>query len=563
MASAASLITKLMNSLPPGSVKNVDIVSPHEILVEVDRRSISKAVEVAYWGLGGFLSTMVGVDMRPVENGFRVYYVLSIEEGVEGEKLWLTIWTRIPWNDPRYPSSTPSVPAASWYEREALDLLGLEPVNHPDPRRLVLPDDWPEGLYPLRNDYDHSFRPPPREGRYEFRPEDVVGEVTQISVGPIHPAADEPAQFRLFLDGEEIVDVDYRMFYVHRGIEKIAVSRMTYNQVPFIAERICGICGYAHSCCYCQAVEKALRVEVPERAEFIRTVMLEVERIHSHLLNLAIACHLAAFDTGFMELMRVREVAMKIAELLSGGRKTYGLNLVGGVRRDIPRDRVEKVLSMLRALRSEYREVMEIVLGNRLLSSRCEGVGVLPRDVARALSVVGPVARGSGVPRDTRYDHPYAAYGRIGVEPITESGGDVWSRLVVRAREVLQSIEIIEHALDAMPSGPIAVDEIELTPLRVGIGAVEAPRGEDVHFVITSHGPKLLRWRVRASTYNNWPALPYMARGYTLADFPLIVASIDPCYSCTERVIVVRKGGARTVLSYDHLVHLCRKRSRA
>ncbi len=557
-----SYVSKLISMLPPGSVKDVYVASPHKAFVEVDRRSIDEAVAVAYWSLGGFLSTMVGVDMRPRESGFRVYYVLSIEEGISGEKLWLVIWCRVPWHDPKYPSSTPRVPAANWYEREVRDLLGIEAENHPDPRRLVLPDDWPDGLYPLRNDFEYCERPPGRPSRYRFMPEKVEGDgIVQVAVGPVHPLADEPAQFRLFVDGEKIVDVDYRMFFVHRGIEKLGSSKLTYNQVPFIAERICGICGYAHACCYCQAVEEALGVEVPERAQYIRTVLLEVERIHSHLLNLGLACHLAAFDWGFMELFRVREIAMKIAEILTGGRKTYGMNVVGGVRRDIPIDRAKKVLDMLKELKSEYLKVLDAIASNRLLQSRCENVGVLPRGVARSLSVVGPVARGSGLPRDTRYDHPYAAYRELGVKPIVESGGDVWSRLIVRAREVLQSIEIIEHALDRMPLGPIVAEKIEPRDMVHGIGAVEAPRGEDVHFVIVRRDSRLFRWRVRASTYNNWPAIPYMSRGYTIADFPLIVASIDPCYSCTERVIVVDvKRGLVKELSYDRIVYMCRKR---
>jgi len=556
-------ISRLIARVPPGTVKEVNIVEPTKAYVEVSRERIADAVEAAYWALGGYLSTMAGVDMRPIEGGFRVYYVISVEEGIEGEKLWLIIWCRVPWHDPRYPSATPRVPAANWYEREARDLLGLEPVGHPDPRRLVLPDDWPDGIYPLRNDFEFFERPPRAPRRYEFRPEVVEGEgVVQVSVGPIHPAADEPGHFRLFVDGERIVDVDYRLFFVHRGIEKLGSSRLTYNQVPFIAERICGICGYAHACCYCQAVEEALHVDVPERAEYIRTILLEVERLHSHLLNLGLACHLAAFDWGFMELFRIRELAMKMAEILTGSRKTYGMNVVGGVRRDIPKDRAKKVLELVKQLRAEYTKVLDIVSSNRLLLGRCENVGVLPRDVARALSVVGPTARGSGLPRDTRYDHPYAAYKYIGVKPITESGGDIWSRLLVRAKEVLQSMEIIEQALDAMPTGPIMAEEVEPIDMAHGVSAVEAPRGEDVHFVITRRDSRVFRWRVRASTYNNWPAIPHMSRGYTVADFPLIVASIDPCYSCTERVVIIDvKRGSRVETSYEYLKHLCRKES--
>ncbi len=560
-----SLIKKLRGTLPENAVENINVVNDR-VYVEVKLNSLPEVVGSVYWELGGYLSNMVGVDDRFVDGYYRLYYILSIEEGwSEGEsKPWVIVVAKVPWDKQSFPSTTPRVPAASWYEREVRDLLGLEPENHPDPRRLVLPDDWPEGVYPLRKDFRFSEKPEPTPSKYVFRPEEVEGEgIVQIPMSPLHVLADEPSQFRLFVDGEKIVDVDYRMFYVHRGIEKLAEERLTYNQVPFIAERICGICGYAHSTAYCQAVEEALGIQVPERAEYIRTVMLEVERIHSHLLNLGIACHFTAFDWGFMELFRIREKIMKAAEILSGGRKTYGMNLVGGVRRDIPRDKCVKIIELLREVRREFSKAIEVITSNSLFIKRCENVGLLPAHIARALSPVGPVARGSGLPRDTRWDHPYAAYKQIRVKPVVEKGCDVLARVLVRVREVVDSIDIIEQALDSMPGGPIMYDGVlEITDYSRGLGYVEAPRGEDVHFVILKRDSRLHRWRVRASTYNNWAVIPYMSRGYTIADFPLIVGSIDPCYSCTERVVVVnlRSGGAR-VYSHNDLVELSRRAS--
>ena len=543
-------------------VRDVD-VGDGKILVHVDREYLASIVAKIYWSLGGYLSSMIATDDRGIDGHYKVYYVLSIEEGIEDirGKPWVIVYTLIPWDDPCYPSVTREVPAASWYEREARDLLGLEPKGHPDPRRLVLPDDWPEGVYPLRKDFKYSSRPRAQPQPYRFMPAEVSNGITQIPLSPVHPVADEPSQFRLYVDGEVVVDVDYRFSYVHRGIEKLAEERFTYNQVPFLAERICGICGYAHSCAYCQAVEEALGIEVPERAEYIRSVMLEVERIHSHLLNLGILCHLVAFDWGFMELFRVREKAMKIAEILSGARKTYGMNIIGGVRRDVTRDRLLKAMSVLKELRRDYSKVINVVLDNGILRRRCEGVGVLPPKVARALSPVGPTARGSGLRRDTRYDHPYAAYKYYGVKPVVESGCDVYSRIMVRAREIIDSIDLIEHMLDSLPQGPVMFQgRVELGDYVRGLGYVEAPRGENVHFVILKRDSRVHRWRVRASTYNNWPVLPFMARGYTLQDFPVILASIDPCYSCTERILIVdtRSNSVRET-TYSRLIHLSRK----
>ncbi len=565
MSGIENVVGRLREVLPENAVCSVSVENG-KVYVEVQPNLLPDAASSVYWELGGFLSTMIGTDDRYVDGYFRLYYVFSIEEGREEErgKPWVIVMVKIPGDKPSFPSITPRVPAASWYEREVRDLLGLEPENHPDPRRLVLPDDWPEGVHPLRKEFKFDERPEPVPSEYQFRPEEIEGEgIVQVPMSPLHVMADEPSQFRLFVDGERIVDVDYRMFYVHRGIEKIAEERLTYNQVPFIAERVCGICGYAHSTAYCQAVEDALGIEAPERAEYIRTIMLEIERLHSHLLNLGVACHLAAFDWGFMELFRIREKIMKAAEILSGGRKTYGMNLVGGVRRDIPRDKAKKVIELLREVRREFSKTIDIITSNPLFLRRCENVGVLPTHVARALSAVGPTARGSGIPRDTRWDHPYAAYKYIRVKPVVEKSCDVLGRVMVRAREVMDSLDIVEHALDGMPGGPIMYDgDIEIADYARGLGYDEAPRGENVHFVVVKRDSRLHRWRVRASTYNNWPSIPYMSRGYTMADFPLIVGSMDPCYSCTERVVVVDvKSRSTRVFSHNELIKLSRKAS--
>ncbi len=519
-----------------------------------------------FWELGGRLATVVGSDERSLRGQYVVYYPLAMDftgEVGDGSKCWVVIASLIPPEDPRYPSVTNDVPAANWAEREARDLLGLEPQGHPDPRRLVLPDDWPDNVYPLREDMDYRYSPKGELRSYEFQPSIRVSrgaELIELPVGPIHPASDEPGQFRVYVDGEEVVDFDYRLFHIHRGIEKLGVSRMTYNQVPFLAERICGICGYAHSCCYCQAVEDAFKVEVPERAEYIRSVMLEIERVHSHMLIVGLGLHLAAFDWGFMQLFKARERVMDLAEVLTGNRKTYGMNVVGGVRRDFTADRVRKALEIIRRVRREYREVLDVILSNRSVVDRLSSIGILERDVARALGVLGPTARGSGLKIDVRRDHPYAAYRELPLEVKVRSEGDVLSRHLVRLEEVFNSLDMIEHALDRLPGGPVMAEKVEPVPHVRNLSSVEAPRGETFHFIVTGKYSMLIRWKVRAPTYNNWSAMPHMCRGYTLADIPLILTSIDPCYSCTERALIinVRNGSVKRV-SWSELVHRCRK----
>ncbi len=534
--------------------------TPDQVTLTVDLDYLPQVVAAAYYRLGGWLSSVIGNDERRLNGAFALYYVLSMEHERPEENFWLTIKALVPPEKLEFPSVTPLVPAAAWYERDVRDLLGIHPVNHPDPRRLVLPDDWPDGLHPLRKDaMDYRFRPEAAtdEETYEFV--NVEGEgIMEVPLGPLHVTSDEPGHFRLFVDGETIVDADYRLFYCHRGLEKLAENRMDYDQVHFLAERICGICGYAHSIAYTTAVERAIGLEVPERARYLRTILLEVERLHSHLLNLGLACHFTGFDSGFMQFFRVREKAMRIAEILSGARKTYGVNLIGGVRRDILKEERDQVVDLLAECRRETDDLIAILLNTPNLRKRTVGVGVLDRKVARDFSPVGPNVRGSGFQRDTRSDHPYLAYDSIPWEVVTAEGCDVFSRVLVRAKEVYETFNIIQHCLQELPGGPVLVEGFTYKPHRYALGYVEAPRGEDVHWVMTCDNQKLYRWRPRASSYNNWPAIRFMLRGNAISDAPLIIASIDPCYSCTERVTVVdiKKKKAKDI-SYKELERYC------
>jgi Ni,Fe-hydrogenase III large subunit len=379
-----------------------------------------------------------------------------------------------------------------------------------------------------------------------------------IPMGPFFPVLEEPAHWRLFVEGETIVGCDYRGFYNHRAIEKLGDSVMTYDKLPFLAERICGICGFIHSTCSCQAVEKAAGIEVPARARYIRTVMLELERIHSHLLWLGIAGHIIGFDTVLMQSWRIREPIMWLSEEISGNRKTYGMNCVGGVRRDITPELADKLRDVLVPVEREVAAVRQAIVGDTVLHARTKGVGVLTKESAEQVAVVGPPARASGLAIDARVDHPYAAYGEVPPRVCVQSDGDVWARVVVRLDELEDSIRIIRTALAEMPAGPIRAEITEEIPAgRIGISVVEAPRGEAVHFVMTGGDNRAYRWRVRAPTYPNLQAVPVMVKGGMLADVPITIGSLDPCFSCTERVeaVDVRKGEVR-VFSQEELLRM-------
>jgi Ni,Fe-hydrogenase III large subunit/Ni,Fe-hydrogenase III component G len=542
--------------------------APDQVTVTVDLNSLPVVVETLYYQQGGWLATVVGNDERPLNGNFALYYVLSVEGSADasaqdGQKAYVVVRSLIPPHSLEFPAVTPRVPAAIWYEREVRDMFGLQPVGLPDERRLVLPDDWPDGLYPLRKDtMDYRLRPDPttEDETYDFI--DVEGEgIVQVPLGPLHITSDEPGHFRLYVDGEQILDADYRLFYVHRGMEKLAESRLNYDQITFLADRICGICGYAHNVAYTTSVERALGIDVPERAQFIRVLLLEVERLHSHLLNLGLACHFVGFDTGFMQFFRVREKTMKMAELLTGARKTYGMNLIGGVRRDILKHERVQTLQWITELRSEVQRLVSMLVDTPNLVQRTLDIGRLEPQVARDYSPVGPTLRGSGFARDIRVIHPYCAYDRVPWTVISKTGCDVLSRTLIRAEEFFECLSMVERCLEIMPEGPILVEGFNYKPYQFALGYVEAPRGEDIHWSMLGDNQKIYRWKCRASSYNNWPALRYMLRGNTISDAPLIVASIDPCYSCTERVTVVdvRKQKA-TIVPYKEMERYCRER---
>ena len=474
-------------------------------------------------------------DRREQDGRYTVSYIFSFDR----EKIFLCIQVAVDSTDPNIGSITPIIAGANWSERETRDLVGINLRGHPDPRRLVLADDWPQELYPLRKDFPYDYKPP-SEPQNKVPLKKPPKGTKVIPIGPFYPVLEEPAYFKLFVDGETIVDCDYRGFYSHRGIEKMGDSKLTYNQICFIAERICGICGFIHSTCYCEAVERAAGIEVPLRAHYIRTIMLELERIHSHLLWLGIAVHIIGFDTLLMQSWRIREPVMWLCEKISGNRKTYGMNLIGGVRRDIPSSIYDEIVRVVERIERQTKEVIDAVMDDTSLHVRLKDVGVLTKEVARDICTVGPTARGSNIRIDSRVDHPYAAYDRIDFEVAVESGCDIWARTLVRLKETIESVKIVKQCLLEMPDGPIMGEVMEEIPAgREAICCVEAPRGEAIHYVLTGQDNRPYRWRVRAPTYANLQCVPHIIKGERIADVPIIVGSLDPCYSCTERMAVV------------------------
>jgi len=357
----------------------------------------------------------------------------------------------------------------------------------------------------------------------------------KIPIGPYHPALEEPYKLDLICEDEIILDAKLHIGFNFRGIEHLAETR-NYVQVVALMERVCGICSNIHTLTLCQAMENLLEVAPPPRALYIRVIMAELERLHSHVLWAGVAGKLMGFKTMFMTCFALREKVMDILQAISGNRVNYAMNRIGGVNRDIADPAA--ILTMLDNLEREIvRQVIPVFTTSSTALSRCAGIGVLTREKAISCGTVGPTARASGLPQDIRRAAPYAAYAELDFNVPVETGGDVRARLLVRALEILESCKILRQALAKLPSGELCAEIEEIVfPTGTATSRVEAPRGEVIYSVSweeDSDNPS--RVHVRTPTYVNMPSVRWMVLGARLSDAPLIQASIDPCYSCTDR----------------------------
>jgi len=396
-----------------------------------------------------------------------------------------------------------------------------------------------------------------------------------VPIGPVHPALKEPIRFQFDLDGERIVGVDIKPGFAHRGIEYMGMRR-NLIQVLYLAERICGICSISHPLALTQAVENAAGIEVPPRAQYIRTIIGELERIHSHLLWAGVGAHELGFDTLLHLTWKIREKSMDLLEQLTGNRVDYAIPIFSGVRRDIPDEKAHLAYEALDYYRGLLDKMIDAYLHDKSVEMRTRNVGVLSYDDAVALCAVGPTARASGVKKDVRQDMPYLAYADMEIKAITpedfgtEPVGDVYDNIIVRLLEVAQSIEIIEYCLENMPKGELmSIPKIPalLATLKKaggeGIGRHEAPRGEVFHYIRLEEGiEEPVVWKVKAPTYNNLMAWVPKFMGDEVADIPIIAASIDPCICCMDRVHLVDRDGEPSVKLKEELVRLSREKTR-
>lgn len=377
---------------------------------------------------------------------------------------------------------------------------------------------------------------------------------TIIPVGPYHPLQEEPEFFQLYVEGEHVVGLDIQIGYNHRGIEKLAEQK-TFDQIIFLVERICGICSTSHPMASVNAIEDLCGIQVPERALYIRTIVCELERIHSHLLWLGLAGHFIGYNTVWQWAWKYREIVCDVLEKISGNRQSYAMMKVGGVRRDIPKEDIPEYLSAMDKLTPILDMFKGAVMDDPVIHARLKGIGVLTKEDIHNYGALGPTARASGVAIDVRRDHPYAAYDRLDWNVITCQNGDVFDKAVVRILEMYESVKMIKQALKEMPEGKIDAKVKEIPPGE-GIGHAEAPRGEVYHYVRSDGTNRPVRYKIRAPSYMNVPTNQTAVIGESVADATIILAAVDPCYCCTERMAAVDRDTGKTVLTAKDLLRL-------
>jgi Ni,Fe-hydrogenase III large subunit/Ni,Fe-hydrogenase III component G len=502
-----------------------------EVTVEVLAADLPALADTVVANLGARLLSLFATDERAAHGRFIVHHVWSLPQ----LKTFLRLWAPVDPAEPSFASIAARHPAANWFEREIMDFFGLALDGHPNPERVALHDDWPEGVWPLRKDFpDDTIVPRVAGDFHPFRP--VTGEgVFQVPVGPVHAGIIEPGHFRFGVAGEPVLYLQLRLFYVHKGTEK-RFERLPWRHTLFLAESISGDTTVGHALAFSHAIERVAAVEVPARAQALRIVLLELERLYNHIADIGALATDVAFTVPASRAQAQREGLVRLYERLFGTRLLRGTIAFGGVKHDLSAEGREALRSHLRSLEPEFDSLISLLIDSGSFTDRVDGTGVLTNQAAQDLGIVGMAARASGIDADLRRDHPHDAYEGLRFEVPVEKGGDVRARLMVRAREVEQSFSILHQVIDALPDTALRATLPEELPAGASaLGWVEAWRGPCVHWVATDVRGRLARVKVTDPSFLNWPGLIQAVPGNIIPDFPVINKSFNLSYSGNDR----------------------------
>jgi Ni,Fe-hydrogenase III large subunit/Ni,Fe-hydrogenase III component G len=510
-------------------IEHAHAPQPNELYLHATLDLVAGLCSEFYERYGGRLAGVFAEDARAGHHVFFVYYLYAID-AAHG---FVLVRVSVPEDKPELPALTHDVHAVNWQEREIQDVFGIKLTDHPNPRRCVLHDDWPD-VYPLRRDFDLATKLPPFEGpRHHFR--EVEGEgVFQVPVGPVHAGIIEPGHFLFSVAGEPVLYLQLRMFYVHKGVEKLFESLPILHGVR-LAESISGDSGFAHATAFCHAVERAANVEPPPRARALRTLCLELERLYNHVADIGAICTDVAFVTAHMHAMRLKERVLRVNEDLTGNRLLRGMACLGGVRFDFDAGQLRALVALVDEFERDLNQLVELIRSNSGTRDRFETTGVLTPEVARDLGIVGIAGRASGFDHDLRRDFPHDFYEHVNFTVPVFTEGDVQRRMVVRREELFQSFGIIRQVVDKLPGGAIQSPIGDVPPDRVALGYVEGWRGEIFHWIHTAPDNRLARCKVKDPSLQNWPALSEAILGNIIPDFPVVNKSFNLSYSGTDR----------------------------
>jgi Ni,Fe-hydrogenase III large subunit/Ni,Fe-hydrogenase III component G len=504
---------------------------PGELTLEVRREELPAHADAVATALHGRLLSLFATDERETVGRFMVHHVWSLP----ALHTFLRISALIDRDDLSFPSIAARHPAANWFEREIMDFFGVTPAAHPNPERVAHHDDWPEGEWPLRKDFRDDTVVPRTPGDFHpFRP--VTGEgVFQVPVGPVHAGIIEPGHFRFGVAGEPVLYLQLRLFYVHKGIEK-RFERLPWRHTIFLAESISGDTAVGHALAYAHAIERLANIEVPPRAQALRVVLLELERLYNHIADIGALATDVAFTVPASRAQALRERLVRLHERLFGMRLLRGTIAFGGVKHDLSLEGQTELRRHVQTLEREFDSLITLLIDSGSFTDRVDGTGILTTQAARDLGVVGMAARASGLDGDLRRDHPHDAYAALRFEVPVEEGGDVRARLMVRGREVEQSLAILAQVLDALPDSPLRAHVPLVLPIHASaLGWAEGWRGPCVHWVSTDARGELARVKVTDPSFLNWPGLTFAVPGNIIPDFPVINKSFNLSYSGNDR----------------------------
>lgn len=494
-----------------------------EIVIDISPEVLPQAVGILRREFAATFVDLFGLDRFPASKRLQLHLLFALD----AEHTWIHVQVDLDSQKPVFPSLVDALPAADWYEREVWEELGMLPQGHPLLpllRRLRLPPDWPQEVYPHRVPFTWDQRVETMEPHH-FQLETAPVGVVDYPLGPVRSGIVESGHYTLRTVGEELVDMRLQLFYKHRGVEKRAEG-LAVDLLPLVAERISGTSAFAHSLATCQALEKLTEVEVPSRAQFLRTLLAELERLYNHLGYQADLCQATGLVVAQAQFDIWKERVLRLNAAISGHRYLFGMNVPGGLSRDLSEAGEVAMRELVAALRPNLETLGKLLFASSSHRDRLEATGNLSPQDARAYCAVGPIGRASGVDRDLRRDHPYAAYTSLDFAVPVVQTGDALARARIRLEEVTESLRIIEQVLERLPVGPVRVPFPSQLSGGSALGWAESPRGEVTHWLLIGEDGAIQRYRVRPASFANWQAFPVAIPGQNiLTDFPVIEQS--------------------------------------